>query len=195
MYDIQTDTWNDSKYPNFPEMHRYAVGTATLLDDKILYVIGPEKIHFSDLTTMAPWKSIEVFKRIDKRRTGGAVFLDNFYGSPAILSLGGSVDSQVSSREVELISPRNKSFEEIIVHKLKRMDFDLPLAQIAKLGDNIIVIKTRSNLQFEDIYKWHYADAELKPIGALNTRRYFSTGLVLPGSLFPGCKSMIPSKL
>ena len=148
MYNPNEDSWSDTEYPNFPEMHRHAVGTATLLDDELLYVVGPEKLHYSNVITKSPWISVEIFQGIQKRRTGGVIFLENIYGSPSILSFGGSVDYGINSKEVELISFKNGSFEDIQVNKLKEMDFELYKAQAAQLGDEIIVIKTFKHIIF-----------------------------------------------
>ena len=188
VYDFKDQKWYDNLYPDFPEMHNHAQGTVTLVDDQYIYVISENKIHFSDVITKSPWKSVSLGD-INKKSTGASIFVPNIYGSSSILSLGGKIGQAENSKEVELFTLDASDYEKLEIQRLNDMDFELLRGQAAQLGDDIVFIRTRKSSEAEDIYVWDYANAKLRPVGMLQKRRYFATGLPMPGSLFPECKS------
>ena len=190
VYDFEDNKWYENKYPNFPEMHNHAQGTVTIVDDQYIYVISEKKIHFSDVITKSPWKSLSLGD-IEKKTTGASIFVPNIYGSASILSLGGRKGPGEESKEVELFNLDPSNHEKIDIQRLNDMEFELLRGQAAHLGDEIIFIRTRESSQLEDIYVWDYANAKLRPVGQLQKRRYFATGLTMPGTLFPDCKSNV----
>ena len=188
VYDFEDQKWYDNLYPDFPEMHNHAQGTVTLVDDQYIYVISENKIHFSDVITKSPWKSVSLGD-IKKKSTGASIFVPNIYGSSSILSLGGKIGQEENSKEVELFTLDASDYEKLEIQRLNDLDFELLRGQAAQLGDDIVFIRTRKSSEAEDIYVWDYANAKLRPVGMLQKRRYFATGLPMPGSLFPECKS------